>query len=157
MTKSGLIFGGVMILGSILATLFSPFCVPCVGLLLGFAAGYVAGLFGKSTDQPQAVKSGALAGLMAGAGAVIGEMIGGVINGVLVGPQGASQILHSLGLQTGVQMTPQTYWISQVGLNCVVSLVSVALMAAAGALGGLICWQVSGKKASGLPGGENLL
>ncbi len=151
MVKSGLIFGGVMILGALGVTLLVPYCVPCAALLLGLAAGYAAGAFEKPGEQPRAVRAGALAGLIAGAGGVIGEMLGAVINGFTVGPERAIQILQGLGIQTGVTMTQTSYWASQVGINCCISLLSAAIMAGVGALGGLIWWSAQGKKAGMTP------
>ena len=145
MYKSGLIFGAVMFIAALVITLFVPYCVPCVALLIGLAAGYVAGVFGKPIDQPGATRSGAIAGAVAGGGVILGEMIGAVINAVMVGPEKITQILQQFGFPS-TQMTSGEYWAAQLGINCVIALVSVALMAGLGALGGLIWWSATGKK-----------
>ena len=146
MYKSGLIFGGIMLIVALVITLFLPYCVPCVALLLGLAAGYVAGIFGKPAGQPSATKSGAIAGAIAGAGVILGEMIGAVINAFSVGPEKITQILQSLGISGSIQMTSGEYWAAQIGVNLCISLFSVALMAGVGALGGLLWWSGTGKK-----------
>jgi hypothetical protein len=151
MVKSALIFGGVALLVALGITLVMPYCVPCLALLLGLAAGYVAGLFGKPADQASATRSGALAGLLGGVGVVLGQMIGAVINGFLVGPQGVAQIISNLGISGGVQLTPDLYWVANLGVNLCLSLFSVGLMAGLGALGGLLWWNTTGKKHTVLP------
>jgi hypothetical protein len=146
MYKSGLIFGIVMLFVALGVTLVLPYCVPCVALLLGLAAGYVAGVFGKPAGQPLAVRAGAIAGVIASIGVVIGEMAGAVINASFVKPENLQQLLQTLGISGGITMTSNQIWASQLGVNCFLSLVSVALMAGLGALGGLLWWNGSGKK-----------
>ncbi len=140
MYKSGLIFGAVMLVAALVITLFVPYCVPCVALLLGFAAGYVAGVYSKPGDRSLATKSGAIAGAIAGIGVVLGEMIGALINAFSVGPAQVTQLMQQLGFP-GIQMTTAEYWAAQIGVNLCLSLVSVALMAGLGALGGMLWWN----------------
>jgi hypothetical protein len=151
MYKSGLIFGGVMFVAALVITLLFPYCVPCAALLIGFAGGYVAGVFAKPAAQAGATKAGAIAGALAGAGAILGEMIGTVINASVVGPEKVGQILQSLGFPSYTSMTTGEYWAIQLGFNLCISLFSVALMAGLGALGGMVWWQVNGKKQMPLP------
>lgn len=47
MLKSGLIVGVVMIVLAIGSTLISPLCAPCVALLAGLGAGYLACVFDR--------------------------------------------------------------------------------------------------------------
>ena len=87
MVKSGLIFGAisfVLILGS--AVLITPFCAPCLGLIFGLAAGYLACVSDKPISSGEGVKKGAVAGAIAGSLGFLGGMIGGVINGALLNP-----------------------------------------------------------------------
>jgi hypothetical protein len=144
MVKSGLIFGVVMLFVALGVTLVLPYCIPCVALLLGLAAGYVAGVFGKPAGQPFATRSGAIAGAIAGAGVVIGEMIGAAINAAFVNPATVTRLMQQLGLPA-LQMSSGEYQAAQLGVNCLISLISVALMAGLGALGGLLWWNASGK------------
>jgi hypothetical protein len=151
MLKSGLIFGGVALVVALGVTLVMPYCVPCLALLLGLAAGYVAGIFGKPADQPTATKSGAIAGALGGVGVVLGEMIGAVINGFIVGPEGIAQVISNLGISSAIQLTPDIYWVANLGMNLCLSLFSVGLMAGLGTLGGLLWWNINGKKHTLLP------
>ncbi len=146
MVKSGLIFGAVMFVAALVITLFVPYCVPCVALLIGLAAGYVAGNIGKPLNQPAATKSGAIAGAIAGAGVLIGEMIGAGINGAMMGPAKVAQLLQQFGFTSGTQMGTGEYWAILLGENCVIALISVALMAGLGALGGLLWWNANKNK-----------
>ncbi len=140
MYKSGLIFGAVMLVAALVITLVFPYCVPCAALLVGLAAGYVAGVYGKPGDQSLATKSGAIAGAIGGIGVILGEMIGALINAISVGPERVIQLMQQLGLP-GMQLTTGQYWAAQIGINLCLSLVSVALMAGLGALGGMLWWN----------------
>ena len=62
MYKSGLIVGIVTLLLALGTTLVFPFCVPCLALLVGLAAGYLAGVFEKPVSLEAARKNGAIAG-----------------------------------------------------------------------------------------------
>ena len=155
MLKSGLILGVVALLLAIGAALLSPLCVPCLTLLLGLGAGYLAGAFDKPSEKRGSTKSGAIAGAIGGAGALIGQAVGAVINSQLVGPGGAIQLIRQLGIQLPSGATPTDiatgYWGGVIGSTCCLGLFDVALMAGLGALGGLLWWQVAGSKRSVLP------
>ena len=155
MLKSGLILGVVALLLAIGAALLSPLCVPCLTLLLGLGAGYLAGAFDKPSEKRGSTKSGAIAGAIGGAGALIGQAVGAVINSQLVGPGGAIQLIRQLGIQLPSGTTPADiatgYWGGVIGSTCCLGLFDVALMAGLGALGGLLWWQVAGSKRSVLP------
>ncbi len=146
MFKSGLIFGGVMLVLALVVTLVLPYCVPCAALLVGLAAGYMAGVWGKPVEQPAATKNGAIAGALAGVGVVLGEMIGALINAATVGPDRIIQLMRQFGFDTSFTMSKGEYWASQLGINCCISLFSVALMAGLGALGGLLWWNSNKNK-----------
>jgi hypothetical protein len=145
MLKSGLIVGAIMLFHAMGATLVSPVCVPCVGLLLGLGAGYLAGGFEKPTAQKSASKTGALAGVIGGGGTFLGQMVGAIINAIFVGPEKAAQIVHDWGLLSTPASSPALYWIGFFGSNLCVVIISVLLMAGMGALGGLLWWQTTGK------------
>ena len=155
MLKSGLILGVVALLLAIGAALLSPLCVPCLTLLLGLGAGYLAGAFDKPSEKRGSTKSGAIAGAIGGAGALIGQAVGAVINSQLVGPGGAIKLIRQLGIQLPSGATPADiatgYWGGVIGSTCCLGLFDVALMAGLGALGGLLWWQMSGSKRSVLP------
>jgi hypothetical protein len=147
MLKSGLIVGAVSFLLSVVAgAVVSPLCGFCVGLFAGLGAGYLAGLFDKSPDSGGAAKSGAGAGAIAGVGALIGLVIAGGINAVIVGPEGAAALMEGFGVTTSTD--PTSYYIGAIGGPCCMGLFNIALMAGLGALGGMLWYQVSGKKAT---------
>jgi len=144
MKKSALIFALVAFLLTIGVALISPFCTPCLALLVGVVAGYLAGVFDKPVDKSAAVKKGALAGLLAGIGGIIGQVVGAIINGVAVGPEGAANLLQQMGLSTGGDIT-STYWIAMVVSTVCFGLLNIAIMAGMGALGGLLWNQINNK------------
>lgn len=143
MIKSGLILAVVALLLSIGSSiLISPLCVPCIGLVLGLVAGYLACVFDNPSENGEAVKSGALAGAIGGAGALLGQIIGAGINAVLVGPEQSWKLLSDWGMDPGnLDAFASTYWLSTVGINCCSGLLDVALMAGLGALGAVLWYQ----------------
>jgi len=146
MRKSGLIFGAVALFLCVGAALLSPLCVPCLALFLGLGAGYLAGVFDKPADNGGASRAGAMGGLIAGVGALLGQMIGAGINGVIVGPENASRIIEQMGLPSGSGDFGTVYWFGLIGGGCCLGILDIALMAGLGALGGILWWQISGKK-----------
>ncbi|MCS6883648.1 MAG: hypothetical protein NZU74_20180, partial [Chloroflexaceae bacterium] len=78
MVRSGLIFAVVMLfIGGILAFLF-PLCVPCIALVVGAGAGYLAGMWDKPLNNSLSIQRGAGAGAIAGVGALLGHVFGGL-------------------------------------------------------------------------------
>jgi hypothetical protein len=148
MLKSGLIFLGVSVVLAAIGAVISPICVPCLALFLGVGAGYVAGLFDKPASNGATAKSGAGAGAIGGAGSLVGHFVGGAINAVVVGPEGASDLMRQLGIDTGGS-SPGNYYFGVFGAACCLGLFEIVLMAGLGALGGLLWWQVTGKNMAG--------
>jgi len=148
MLRSGLIAAAVMLVLTIGVTLISPYCVPCLALLIGLGAGAVAGVFDKPSTRGASAQAGAEAGALGGIGAILGHLIGGGLNALVVGPAGAARLLSQIGFSdTG--MTPTTYYGFTLGAACCIGLLDVLLMAGLGALGGLLWWQQAGKSAAG--------
>lgn len=143
MLKSGLIIGVVMLVLTIGVALITPLCVPCLALLAGAGAGYLAGVFDKPSASGASAQTGAGAGAIGGIGALIGHLAGGAANVILVGPEGAANLLQGLGLPTSID--PTTYYAGAIGGACCFGLVEVLLMAGLGALGGLLWYQITGK------------
>lgn len=145
MVRSGLIFGAVsfvLVLGS--AVLITPFCAPCLGLVLGIAAGYVAGLYDKPTSSGEGVRKGAIAGAIAGSLGFLGGMIGGVINGALLNPSSLEAIYKTLGI-SNFSIDQTTIWTLQlVGAVCI-GLFNIGWMAILGVAGGALWYQITGK------------
>jgi hypothetical protein len=145
MLKSGLIIGiAVMVLGA-LSALITPLCIPCLAIFLGMAAGYLAGVFDKPVMNSEAVKKGALSGLIASVGAIIGQIIGSIINASLMGPEAAAEMMEQLGIDVGANYET-IYQLSQVGGTICFSIMDILFMALLGMLGGVLWWQISGKK-----------
>jgi hypothetical protein len=143
MLKSGLILGVVMLILTIGTTLVSPLCAPCVALFVGLGAGYLACVSDKRPESGASAKSGAIGGV----GALIGGMIGGVVNMLVVGPDRAAQMMRQFGLPYSSSSSRAAgYYFSTLGAPCCVGLFDIAFMADLGALGGLLWYQISGKK-----------
>lgn len=144
MSKSGLIMAAVALVLAIGGTVISPLCTPCIALLLGAGAGYLAGVFDKPVEKSAATKSGALAGLIGGVGAFLGQVGGSIINGVMVGPEGAEQLMRQLGVPAGGDIGPG-YWVGLILSTICFGLINLGLMAGTGALGGML-WHQTNKK-----------
>jgi hypothetical protein len=149
MLKSGLIVGLAALIFGFGATFITPLCAPCVALFAGLAAGYLAALFEKPIDQGGAAKPGAAAGAIAGVGGLVGNMIAAVVNILVVGPERAAQIAQQFNLPSGADPSTfaSTYYLSGIGLPFCIALFNIALMAGLGALGGILWYQIMGKKA----------
>jgi hypothetical protein len=145
MVKSGLIFGAisfVLILGG--AVLITPFCAPCLGLILGLAAGYLACVYEKPISSGEGVKKGGTAGAIAGGLGFSGGIIGGVINGMLLNPSSLEAIYKTLRLPN-VSIDQTAIWTLQlVGAVCI-GLFNVGWMAILGVAGGALWYQITGK------------
>ncbi len=151
MLRSGLILGGVMlVLGGGLAFFF-PLCVPCLALLAGVGAGYLAGLWDRPGDNSRSIQRGAGAGAIGGVGALLGHLIGGLASAAWVGPEGAADMMRQLGLDlgSGTDVGGLGYYFGATLTGCCFGLFEVVLMAGLGALGGLLWWQITGKNQLG--------
>jgi hypothetical protein len=153
MLKSGLITAGVMLVLAIGVSLLSPICVPCLAIFVGLGAGYLAGLFDKPASNGAVAKAGAAAGAIGGVGAIVGHLIGGVINVFIVGPEKAMELMRQWGFPSDMldSSNPTAYYAGAFGGACCVGLVDLLLLAGLGALGGLLWWQITGKKAAAPP------
>jgi MFS family permease len=146
MIKAGLILGAVMLVLGVGGSLISPICVPCLAVVAGIGAGYLAAVFDKPLTSGGAAKSGAVAGAIGGAGALLGQIIGGILNAIIVGPQGAMDVLERLGLP--VSYDPNLYYVSFIGSGVCFGVLDIVLMAGLGALGGILWLQIAGKNTS---------
>jgi hypothetical protein len=143
MLKAGLIGAGVGFVLAIIAALLTPFCNPCVALLLGLGVGALAAMWERRATAGASAGEGAKAGAIAAVGGLVGQMIGAAANGFIVGPKGMAEIYRQFDIQ--IPLTPRYYWIANLGGNCLCAVVNVALGAALGAVGGLLWYQISGK------------
>lgn len=154
MVRSGLILAGVMlIVGGILAFLF-PLCVPCLALVAGAGAGYLAGMWDRPLNNNLSIQRGAGAGAIAGVGALFGHLFGGLGAAAFIGPEGSLEMLRQFGLDLGsaesVSANPAVFYASAMFTGCCFGLFEVALMAALGAVGGILWWNMTGKNQGGM-------
>jgi hypothetical protein len=156
MVRAGLIIGGVMLVSALLVfgggylglPLPPGICIPCLALFAGALAGYLAGQFDRPASTQDAARVGAGAGAIGGAGALLGHVTTGLATAVMVGPEGAADILRQFGIDIGPSGGPAAYYGGAVGGACCFGLFEVALMAALGALGGFLWYQMTGSKAA---------
>lgn len=148
MVKAGLIFGVVMLVLGIGGSLITPICVPCIALMAGLGAGYLASVYEKRATSGDTAKTGAGAGAIAGAGALIGQLAGSIINSMIVGPDTAAELLESWGVSA--VSDPIFYYVGAIGGGLCFGIVDIALMAGFGALGGILWYQINGKNANSI-------
>lgn len=145
MVKSGLILGVVALIFTTLATLISPICTPCLAVLIGLFAGYLGGILEKPYSEGNSAKIGATAGVISGVGAIIGQIIGALINANIVGPEGVMNMLGQLNIPASSDVmnyyTPIVY-----GSAFCIGVFNLIMMAGLGALGGLLWFQINGRK-----------
>lgn len=146
MLKAGLIGAGIGFVLAIITALVTPFCNPCVALLLGLVVGVLAAMWEHPATSGASAGEGAKAGAIATVGSLVGQMIGAVVNGLIVGSTGVTELYRQFDIQ--MPTSPQSYWISNLGGNCLCAVMNVALGAALGAVGGLLWYQISGKNQS---------
>jgi hypothetical protein len=152
MVRSGLILGVVMlIVGGILAFLF-PLCVPCLALVAGAGAGYLAAMWDRPLNNSLSIQRGAGAGAIAGVGALLGHVIGGLGAAAFIGQEGSLEMMRQFGLDLGTtsEVSPAVFYASATLTGCCFGLFEVALMAALGAVGGILWWNMTGKNQSGM-------
>jgi hypothetical protein len=149
MVKSGLIFGAilfVLVLG--FAVFITPFCAPCLGLIFGIAAGYVAGVFDKPINSGESVKKGGIAGAIAGALGFVGGFIGGVINGAVLNPSSVEAFTKVFGINN-FNISQAQIWTYQLVFAVCIGLFNIVWMAILGFAGGALWYQISGKNRMG--------
>jgi hypothetical protein len=146
MMKSGFIFGAVtfvLFLGS--AITITPFCAPCLGLILGIAAGYVACIYDRPTSSRESIQKGAIAAAIAAGIGFFGSLIGGAINGVIVTPAMIESFARSFYI-TNINLTQTQILTYQLIFGVLVGIFDVVWMAVLGIAGGALWFQVVGKK-----------
>jgi hypothetical protein len=145
MVKSGIIIGAVgFLLVLISSVLISPVCAPCWGLILGLAAGYLAGIFEKPLNNNDTIKKGAIAGAIAAALVIVGGLIGGIVNAAILDPADLANIYENFGFPD-MSLDQTSIWIGQLGSAICCGLLNVVLMAGLGTAGGALWWQFKGK------------
>lgn len=151
MTKSGFIFGAVtfvLFLGS--AITLSPFCAPCLGLILGITAGYVACIYDKPASSGESIQKGAIAAAIAAGIGFFGSLIGGAINGATVTPAMIESIARSFYV-TNLNLTQTQILTYQLIFGVLVGAFDVVWMGVLGIAGGALWFQAVGKKNAPTP------
>jgi hypothetical protein len=136
--KSAAILAAVSLVLAFGVTLLIPACVPCVGLVLGFGAGILAGAFDKPPDAGKAAKIGAGAGALGSVGAIVAQMAGAGVNALVVDPESGAWLVELLGMEVGTDaVSTAGFWGGFVGTALCLSVLDILLMAGLGALGAL--------------------
>ena len=144
MTKVGLITAGITFILALGMTLLSPLCLPCIAILAGLVAGYLAGVVDRPPARRLVTGPGAISGLFGGLGMLLGQMAGSALNIALVGPKGATDLLQQLNVPTGTG-TETGYYAGVLASICCIGIVNIGLAAGLGALGSLLWWEITGK------------
>jgi hypothetical protein len=121
-------------------------CLPCVGLVLGAAAGWFACQVQAPADQPSATRAGAIAGGTAGVVTLLGSVIGGPLRAILLGPEGAQEQMLAIAKSLGVtipptSLSPVTFYGTALAGSACCGAVVVFIMALLGALAGLVWFR----------------
>jgi hypothetical protein len=146
MIRSALVVGAVSFIYMLVTSVAQLLCAPLFAILLGLAAGALAVVI----DQPQAVEkavvSGGLAGLIASIGAVIGSVAGLAIRiYAIFGPNTFADILP------GMEYTQADVNTGVFVVFCCCAAITFFLMAASGALGGFLWFQLTKPKSPPAP------
>lgn len=145
MVKSGLIFGAIsfiLVLG--FSVLVTPFCAPCIGVFLGIAAGYVAGVYDKPISSGESIRKSGIAGLIAGALGFVGGLIGGIINGAVLNPSSVEAFTQFFGFNN-INISQAQIWTYQLVFAVCIGLFNIVWMAILGIAGGALWYQIKGK------------
>jgi hypothetical protein len=154
MRNAGFTVGVVMFLIALLAGVFNAqLCAPCVALVGGAAAGYLASQWRRPSTSGMAARQGAMAGAAAGVGALLGHLVGGLVGAARIGMEAAAaqvnELMRSMGLPPlQTELNPVTYYVSAAATSVCFGVFEIALMAAVGALGGVLWYQMTGSKAA---------
>jgi hypothetical protein len=127
--------------------LITPFCSPCIGLVLGLAAGYFTGVFDKPINSGESIRNGGIAGAIAGALGFVGGFIGGVINGAVLNPSSVETFTKAFGI-SNFTISQAEIWIYQLVFAVCIGLFNVVWMAILGVAGGALWYQIRGKNQS---------
>ncbi len=151
MRNSVLIFGIISFFLFLVVTFLLPCCTPCLALLAGAGAGWLAVYWTGSATQDAAVRSGALAGALSGLGALVGQLVGAILSARLLTPdmvgdayETVVQLFESMGPEgieslevPSIEIVTRMAVITQAGCG----LFNVAIMAGLGALAGLVFFR----------------
>ena len=151
MRNSVLIFGIISFFLFLVVTFLLPCCTPCLAILAGAGAGWLAVYWTGSGTQDAAVRAGALAGALSGLGALVGQLVGAILSARLLTPEMVGdaydtvvQLFESLGPEgiesfeiPSTEIVTRMTIITQAGCG----LINVAIMAGLGALAGFLYFR----------------
>jgi hypothetical protein len=129
--------GVVMVLVAAVLGYLLPWAVPCVALLAGVLAGYLGARALQPATIGLAARTGTGAGALAGLGALLGHVFSGVAAISLAGPIPAAALIERFGPSVDAT-SPASYYATALAFACCAGLVEVVLMAALGAVGGIV-------------------
>jgi hypothetical protein len=143
MLRAAIIGAAAGFVFSFVGAIITPLCNPCTSALVGLCVGILAAHWERSEAGGQAAGAGAKAAAIAGSGSLAGQMAGAVVNGLTVGPQGIAELYRQLRIRR--PPSPELYWVSNLGGNCLCGLVAIMVAAAFGALGAVIWFSAFGR------------
>lgn len=144
MVKSGLIIGVISLLLILGISFFLSYCAPCLGIFLGLAAGFLAGVFDKPISSRDSLIKGGFAGAIAGAIGLLGGLIAAIFRSQMLSPATFESIYRMYGFP-GIDISQTQIFLSLMGLSLCIGLFDVVLMAVLGIAGGAVWFQISGK------------
>ena len=151
MRNVGMAVGIAVFVIAVLAGVFnSQVCVPCLALVGGAAAGFLANRGARPANAGEGARRGARAGAVAGVWALLGHVVGGLLGAARLGPAGAAAQMAELLEMMGQpplpsNLDPTTFYLSAGVTSLCFGVFEVALMAAVGALAGMIAYQMSNR------------
>jgi hypothetical protein len=148
MIKSGIVFGVIGFVLTLLLSLVSPICSVCVAIGIGLGAGYVAGRNDRPLANQEGLRVGAIAGALTGGLMIPGGIIAAVINAGSMQAGGAQAITDLFGLPP---QPPGVIWAAQLTGACCIGLVNLGILTGAGAGGGAIWFSQNREPTGGEP------
>jgi hypothetical protein len=148
MLKSGIIFGVIGFLLTLLISLVSPICSICVAIGLGLAAGYVAGVNDRPLANDASLRGGLIAGALTGGLMIPGGIIAAVINAGSMQGGGGQALTDVFGLPP---QPAEVIWAAQLFAGCCIGLINLGILAGFGAGGGALWFRQNREPGGGEP------
>jgi hypothetical protein len=146
MKKTALIFGICSFFLFLVLTVILACLTPCLALLLGGGAGWLAAYWTKPRDPNSAAITGAQAGALSGIGALLGQAVGGLVQSQFVTPDMLAQVTEfyeSLGFEGVTVPLDSTFFGTLIGGQACCGLLNLGLMAGLGALAAFLHFRYS--------------
>ena len=160
MPKSSIIIAPITLIFMIITAVVNNYCCLCSPLsavILGLIAGGLCVYFEKPINAEKAGVRGAIAGTIAGLAALVGQTIGGTIIAYFLGAGQTPVACIPLLCDKASAPTSQASWvIGSFFSACFCGLMLLAIMAALGALGGMLWFRYTQNKKNNPPSGTGL-